>query len=124
MRQGLFFAFILFVICSCTKPKVEIPAGVLHKEQMIPVLADVHIAQAAAAMYQTSDSNRYSLQELMTNIYKIHHTTESQYDSSVAFYSKHPEIMEAIYDSVITVLSRKQGEVEGIPEDQTNNRRR
>jgi hypothetical protein len=112
MRQGLFFILIWLMAYSCTKPTVEIPKDILHKEEMIAVLADVHIAQAAAAMYQTSDSTRYSLPDLMKSVLKIHHITQAQYDSSVVFYSKHPEVMEVIYDSVITVLSRKQSETE------------
>jgi hypothetical protein len=49
----------------------------------------------------------------MTYILKIHHTTQAQYDSSISFYSNHPEMMKDIYDKVITELSKKQGEVEG-----------
>src|SRR5205085_11176204 len=102
MKRLLFFFLFVSALFACTKPKVEIPAGVLKKEQMVPILADVHIAQAASAMYQASDSMRYTSADLMKYVFKIHHTTQSQYDSSIAFYTKHPEIMKEIYDSVIT----------------------
>jgi hypothetical protein len=113
MRRLIIFCLFAFIILSCTKPQVEIPAGILKKEQLVPILADVHIAQAASVMNAASDSTRYSLSELMKYIFKIHNTTQAQYDSSVGFYTHHPEIMEQIYDSVITELSKKQGEVEG-----------
>jgi hypothetical protein len=107
---------ILISICTftaCKKPEVKIPEGVLKKEQMVPILADVHIAQAVAVMNSASDTTRYSLPKLMKYILDIHHTSQAQYDSSIAFYTKHPEIMSQIYDSVITELSKKQGEVQG-----------
>ena len=112
MRQGLFF-FFLALLFSCSKPSVEIPVGVLKKDQMITVLADVHIALAASVMNQVSDSTRYSMSNMMNYVFIIHQITQAQYDSSLSFYSNHPEIMEEIYDSVITELSKKQGEVAG-----------
>jgi hypothetical protein len=111
--KRLFQIFLVCLAFSCTKPEVQIPPHVLPKEKMVPVLADVHIAQAAAVMNAASDTTRYAMTDLMTTIFKIHHITQAQYDSSISFYTKHPELMSQIYDSVITELSKKQSEAEG-----------
>jgi hypothetical protein len=113
MKPAFFLLIFSLAIASCKKPEVKVPANVLKKEQMVPILADVHIAQAAAVMNQVSDSTRYPLPDMLKYIFKIHHTTKAQYDSSISFYTQHPEIMKEIYDSVITELSKKQGEVQG-----------
>jgi hypothetical protein len=114
MNRFLIFLLIsAWIFTSCKKPEVKIPEGVLKKEQMVPILADVHVAQASAVMNSASDTTRYSLPKMMKYILEIHHTSPAQYDSSIAFYAKHPEIMSQIYDSVITELSKKQGGIEG-----------
>jgi hypothetical protein len=113
MKKILFFFLLLCIAASCKKPEVKIPDGVLKKDQMVPILADVHIAQAVAVMNAASDTTRYSMSDLMNYIFKIHYITKAQYDSSISFYTKHPEMMSQIYDSVITELSKKQGEAEG-----------
>jgi hypothetical protein len=113
MKKIPLLFLLLIIILSCTKPEVKIPEGVLKKEKMVPVLADIHIAQAVAVMNAASDTTRYSMNDLMNYIFKIHKITKAEYDSSIAFYTLHPEIMSQIYDSVITELSKKQGEAEG-----------
>jgi hypothetical protein len=114
MRRIFFYSLIVTsIFFGCKKPEVKIPEGVLKKEQMVPILADIHIAQAAAVMNSASDTTRYSLSAMTEYILKIHHTSQAQYDSSIAFYTKHPEIMSQIYDNVISELSKKQGEVQG-----------
>jgi len=108
---SLFIISCSFILFSCSKKKVETPPGVLSRQQMVPILADVHIAQAATGTYNTADSVRYSMNEFLPFILKIHHTTKAQYDSSISYYTSHPDMMEEIYDSVIIELSKKQGEV-------------
>jgi len=112
MKKILLCALLIVLFAECKKTEVKIPDGVLKKEELVPILADVHIAQAAAVMNSASDSTRYSMAEMMKYIFKIHHTTQAQYDSSIAFYTQHPEIMSQIYDKVIAELSKKQGEVQ------------
>ena len=80
---------------------------------MVPLLADIHIAQAASTMYGMGDTTKYSMKEFLPYILKIHRHTQAEYDSSMSFYSGHPELMNDIYDKVIDEMSRKQGEVEG-----------
>jgi hypothetical protein len=113
MKTILFFILLVSIFISCKKAEVKIPEGILKKGEMVSILADVHIAQAAAVMNSASDSTRYSVAEMRKYILDTHHTNQMQYDSSIAFYTRHPEMMSQIYDSVITELSKKQGEVEG-----------
>ena len=105
------FSAALCIFISCSKPKPEIPNGILQEKEMISVLADIHIAQAATAFYNVNDTLRPSMSDYIPYILKIHHVEQAVYDSSVSFYTLHPEIMQEMYNDVITELSRKQGEV-------------
>ena len=114
-RSGNILVAFLFsltvIIFSCNKPKTVIPAGVLTEKEMIPVLTDVHIAQAAATAFDPKDTSAYTMDELLDAILRNHHIERTVYDSSISFYTRHPELMKAMYDEVINELSKKQGEV-------------
>ena len=104
------FILWVFIYCSCSQPKAEIPKGVLTQKEMIPVLVDIHIAQAATGLYNAGDTALFTMNDYIPYILKIHHIEKALYDSSTAFYTLHPEIMQEMYDEVISELSKKQGE--------------
>ena len=104
------FILLVFFYCSCSQPKAEIPEGVLTQKEMIPILVDIHIAQAATGLYNAGDTALFTMNDYIPYILKIHHIEKALYDSSTAFYTLHPEIMQEMYDEVISELSKKQGE--------------
>jgi len=107
-----FLVLFLIIACySCSKPKPVIPEGLLTEKEMVPVLVDIHIAQSAAALYDPEDSVKHTVNEMLPYILSIHHIEQVKYDSSISFYTRHPEIMQLIYDEVINEISKKQGEV-------------
>ncbi len=117
-RQRIFLfplvasCFLFLVFCSCSKSKVKTPEGVLSQKEMIPILVDVHIAQAAAGLHNEADTARFTLNDYLPYILKTHHVEKIVYDSSISFYTLHPEIMQEMYDEVINELSKKQGEAQ------------
>jgi hypothetical protein len=104
---------VLAVCCSCSKPKPVIPKGILTRGQMVPVLVDIHIAQAATGLYSAGDSMHFTMGDYIPLILSEHHIEKAMYDTSIAFYTRNPEIMQDLYDDVINELSKKQGEVNG-----------
>ncbi|CAN5435719.1 hypothetical protein BH11BAC1_BH11BAC1_03140 [soil metagenome] len=110
-RLFVAFAVLSVFIFSCSKSKPEIPKGILTQNEMIPVLVDIHIAQAATGLFNSGDTSKYTMNDYIPYILSIHHIEKAVYDSSVDFYTQHPEIMQEMYDDVIDELSKKQGEV-------------
>ncbi len=102
----------LFFFTSCSKKSIDIPKNILTKTEMVPVLVDIHLAQAVVGINQRSDSLRYTLNDYSFSIFKLHHITREKYDSSLQFYTSHPELLEEIYAEVINELSKKQSEAE------------
>jgi len=109
--SALLFALLIIATFSCGKPKTVIPPEVLSEKEMIPLLVDIHIAQAAGSLFDSNDSLRYSMNEMVPYILSIHHVEKVKYDSSISFYTRHPELMQRMYEEVINELSKKQGEV-------------
>ncbi|MCX6290627.1 MAG: DUF4296 domain-containing protein [Bacteroidetes bacterium] len=103
---------VLLLSISCSKKPADIPKNILSKTELVPVLVDIHLAQAATGVNQLNDSARYGMKEYSGYIFKIHGITKEKYDSSLAFYSRHPELIDEIYQEVINELSRKQSEEE------------
>jgi hypothetical protein len=107
--------FILLFISACSKKPIEIPKGLLTREQMVPILTDIHIAQAAIGLNMYNDTVKYNLKDYSEYIFKIHNTSKAQFDSSIVFYTRNPEILSEVYAQVINELSKKQGEVNAMP---------
>jgi hypothetical protein len=103
---------VFFFFISCSKKSVEVPKNILTKEELVPILVDIHLAQAFIGMNQFSDSSKFNLQDYSSYIYKSHHMTKEKYENSMAFYTLHPELLDEIYQEVINELSKKQSEAE------------
>jgi len=115
MNRKFFIFYLLFsiiVFSSCSKKEISIPRGIISKQEMVSLLVDLHIAQAATSRNQMTDSARHQMKDYTPFIFSSHQITKEQYDNSLAFYTKNPELLDEIYDQVINELSRKQSEIE------------
>jgi hypothetical protein len=101
----LFFLVSLF-LASCGSN--DTPEGILKKPQMLSLLTDIHILDGELYnVPQQSDS----LYKYGTNKYKAlfkrHHTTDAQFRKSLDFYSKQPEVIQEMYDSLAGIVQKK-----------------
>ncbi len=107
----LFLCFLISM-SACKKKQVEIPADVLKKEEMVAVLTDVQIAEAAINK-QTEVGNfgpDYTA-AYYNFIFSKHKITVDIYRKSMEWYTQHPELLDKVYEEVIIELSKKQSEV-------------
>ena len=102
---------MMILLFSCGRREVKIPNDILAKQEMVPLLVDIHLAQAVVGMNQINDSTGYGMNDYLLSILQTHHLTKVKYEKSLAFYSSKPELLEGIYQEVINELSKKQGEV-------------
>jgi hypothetical protein len=87
------------------------PKYVLPEEKMIPILVDLHMAESEKQL--TGGDFADTARTDTISFYKIfakNKITKAEYDSSMMYYSKRPEMLDAIYDEVINELSRMQAE--------------
>ncbi|MBS1635096.1 MAG: DUF4296 domain-containing protein [Bacteroidetes bacterium] len=101
----------LLCIAAC-KPNeeavAEIPAGVLTEEQLVPVLTDCYLAEAASGINVLNVPGPKFDSAYVFNPLKDHDIRKAQFDSSLAFYSKHPKVLKSIYERVLEKLSQIQ----------------
>lgn len=117
----LFTLTLALVSCGKNAEKeVEIPTGILSKEQFTKVLTDFALAESAAnmniknVMIQKTDSV-YAFDPLIENGIR-----KSQYDSTVLFYTANPELFKKVYENVLERLSELQAKKNGLKVDSTS----
>jgi len=105
----LFFLTCLVVFISCkNKNQAEIPSNILSKDEMVGVLTDVYILESSVDLNLVSGSVNKKDSSLFYDVFTNNKVTKKQYEESLAFYKIHPELLNEIYDSVLTSLNRKQ----------------
>ena len=88
--------FLLTCIVACGP---ERPGDILSDSQMEEVLYDYHAAKALGEVVSPSDKYKATLYYL--NVFEKHHTTEEKFDSTLSWYSSHPEAFDKVYQKVI-----------------------
>lgn len=89
---------------------VERPDTVLSDAAMENVLYDYHIAKALGE--QTERGENYKRVLYMDYVYKKHDITEAQFDSSMVWFSRHPDVLSEIYKKVTERLRTEEAYVE------------
>lgn len=102
----------LFFLMACGSDKIVIPEGVLKEDKMVAVLADIQITEASImhkigkGNYNGSNTPKYY--QYIFNKNKI---TEEEFRRSFNFYVGQVDLMNKIYEEVITEISKRQAEV-------------
>ena len=101
----ILLSFLLFCCSEQGKQSPELPEGIVGEREMVQMLVQFALAESAANV------NSANVQmEKTDSVYAFDPLRElkirkTQYDSSLRFYSQHPEIYKRIYDSVLVLLS-------------------
>lgn len=86
---------LMFLLATC---KVERPDHILSDELMEEVLFDYHIAKAMGENLDYRDNYKRTL--YLDAVFDKHHITEAQFDSTMAWYARHPEVINEVYEVV------------------------
>ena len=104
---------LIFLLTSCSPDSVSIPDNIIQPDKLVPLLVDMHKADAEKQVNRIyyadstrSDTVNYGL------IFSKHGVTRIVYDSSMSFYTRHPEIFDKVYDQVIESLNQEKIEKE------------
>jgi hypothetical protein len=97
------------VSCQRDRPHKDL----LEKDEMIPLLMDLHMAYAIQSSVQFRKiSFGVDSVDTHTYIFDKHGVSKVVFDSSVAWYSRHPKLFTEIYDEVVMNLTQMQDSLE------------
>ncbi len=99
---------LLFFSCRPKEENAEPPANILTEEQFTNVLVDSYLSEGASGINVKNVTGEKFDSAYVFNPLKDNNVDKPKFDSSLLFYTKHPEIMKRVYEKVLEQLSRKQ----------------
>lgn len=86
------------------------PRGILHSWEMRRVLVDLHktdaLMQISGLQYGHEEAKNYYYAQVMDK----HGITQAQFDSSIVWYTAHPQLFDKIYPRVLKQLQEEENE--------------
>lgn len=105
--RNFFQLVVLSVLIACCGS--YLPDGVLSRKKMVPILVDIHLAEAINNQKFNISMNRDSLpEELYLSICRKYKVDRSVIEKSLLYYGKHTAEYIVIYDEVLDILSEME----------------
>jgi hypothetical protein len=108
MRNRIILCFIvLLTIFACSRE--NLPKGILPRKKMVPILVDIHLADAINNQKYTLSLIRDSLSEdLYLSICKKYNVERADIQNSLLWYGKNTRAFVPVYDEVLNILSEME----------------
>ncbi len=109
---GLTFGFF-FISCSSKKTTEKVPGEFIQPDNMVVLLADIHIAEAQTFVSGNPDSAaKAKLASHYKFVFDKHHTNAASFKQSFEYYRANTALFNDVYNKVIDELSKRQAEIE------------
>lgn len=89
---------VVLLAFSLTACKVERPGTVFPDAKMENVLYDYHIAKAMGDEVSYNESYKRAL--YIESVFKKHGITQAEFDSSMVWFARNPEVLAKVYEKV------------------------
>lgn len=101
---------LLFSCKSKKKEEVVLDSHYLPKHEMISIIKEIHLADAALSVLQPrfNEDKKYSAIYYYNYIFDKHKITRAFFEENVVYYSNYPQVFEEVYDSVQIEISKLQ----------------
>lgn len=103
MRKYIYIVLLACALVGCR------PDGILSSRKMQAVLVDIHKTEAVmqAAGYTSTAYADVEAKAYYITLQK-HEVTQAQFDSSLVWYTKHPQLFDKIYPKVRAQLEKER----------------
>ena len=112
----LFIVSILFFSsCKTTSEEDEVvPENVLSEERLVKILTDAYLAEGASGINIKNVPGEKFDSAYVFNPLKDNNIDKAYFDSSMAYYTRHPKKLKIIYNKILDKLSviQANGKVE------------
>ena len=93
------------------------PEGVLHSWEMRDVIVDLHKTEALLQVTGVPLNGTEAKQIYYAQVLEKHGITQAQFDSSIVWYTAHPQLFDKIYPRVMAKLEKEEAQLlEDYPE--------
>ena len=94
----------LFFSCSPSNEEM-VPVSVLPEDKLVKVLTDAYLAEGTSGINVKNTTGEKFDSIYLFNPLKDNNIEKTKFDSSMAYYTRHPKKLKIIYDSVLAKLS-------------------
>ena len=98
----ILFCALLVVFIGCR------PRGILSSNEMREVLVDLHKTDAMLQMAGIGMMDKEQMQIYYAQVLQRHGITQAQFDSSLVWYTDHPQIFNKIYPKVLARCEKEE----------------
>lgn len=109
----IFLLTFFFLTFSCGEEKNEtIPSNVMSPKKLSKLLSDLHLIDAASKQRIINDERNLTLKyELYKGVLQEKGISKELFDSTLYFYTNHPELLSEIYDSMLVNLQNQRDSI-------------
>lgn len=109
MRKSLLILLGTLMVLSACGGGDKRPKVFLNEPQMVDVMADTYLIEAQLNQMKTSGTDVSGLQKAYYDQLFAHHgITDSIFEENMDYYTRHPDILERVMDSVTTRFAKAQ----------------
>ena len=94
--------FVLLVLGGCR------PKGILHSGEMKEILIDLHKTDAMLQVTGKTHTPAEIKSIYYAQVLEKHGVTQAQFDSSLVWYTAHPQLFDKIYPKVLAALKEEE----------------
>ena len=97
--KKIIYTLFISVLFSCNAESNDSPE--INRTEMINILTDLHITEAYVSQLKLNTSNTFdTLSYYKQLVFNKHQITETSFNRALKYYTKHPNRLENIYESV------------------------
>jgi uncharacterized membrane protein len=104
-----FIVLLTIMMSSCNNDVDIVPVGVMSKEKMVEVMAEIELTQALIKL-KSSTKDTVNEGQLYNEVYTTYSISEEEFNNSLEHYCKDPGLLMDMYGKVIENLTKKQSE--------------
>jgi hypothetical protein len=107
MRSYIAFSILLFAACS-GKQDVQPPVGVMSRDSMVQAMATMHIVESRIMQFDGRNLSREIKSAVIQEELSKSGIDTMSFNRSFDWYSLHPDLFSAMYDDILSEISRRQ----------------
>ena len=110
-KKGIHLIIIIFstLLLSTSCKHTELPEGVIDTATLADFLTEMHLIDGYnnTVVRENRDSLTFQVEAAYDSLFRKYNITTEQYDSTMAYYARNPEDLDAVYRRVIIRLKRE-----------------
>lgn len=114
LQRNIIILLISSFLFACSAKKenaIKVPDDIVPIDTMAAIMADIHLAEAEAAVYPYNDTaGTVNLPAYYRFVFNKHKIDTAVFGKNFRYYESHPEIMNEVYTKVLENLSKQQAD--------------